>query len=496
MDEHEKERRAPLTREDRYAIGLLIILYLIQGIPIGLAFGSIPFLLKSRLSYSEIGVFTLCTYPYSLKLFWSPIVDSIFSPKLGRRKSWIVPIQTIMGCLMIWMGANAPALLDAPTPDVGKLTVIFTTLVFFAATQDIAVDGWALTLLSKDNLSYASTCQTIGLNSGYFLSFTVFLALNSVEFANKYWRKDPLEYPLLSLGAYLQFWGVICFCVTLGLLFLKKEEPVHEDSADLNLTKVYKIMWRICQLKHVQSLCLMHLVSKVGFQANDAVSSLKMVEKGLQKEDLAIAVLIDFPCQIIGGWLAARWSVGAHALRPWLYAYWVRLAFCLIFLGIVYWWPQPPLTMSFFAFLVLMSVLSSFAGTIQFVGVSAFHTQIADPVIGGTYMTVSVHIIANLGGTWPRYFVLKGVDLFSVATCSIPQGEGDEIVVQASECISEHGLAQCKDLGGTCVTEKDGFYTVSWICMTLGVIIFLAYIGPAARRLQAVPAQKWRVHTS
>ena len=42
--------------------------------------------------------------------------------------------------------------------------------------------GWALTLLSADNLSYASTCQTIGLNTGYFASFTVFLALNSVDF--------------------------------------------------------------------------------------------------------------------------------------------------------------------------------------------------------------------------------------------------------------------------------------------------------------------------
>ena len=42
--------------------------------------------------------------------------------------------------------------------------------------------GWALTLLSKENLSYASTAQTIGLNTGYFLSFTVFLAFNSLEF--------------------------------------------------------------------------------------------------------------------------------------------------------------------------------------------------------------------------------------------------------------------------------------------------------------------------
>lgn len=28
--------------------------------------------------------------------------------------------------------------------------------------------------------------------------------------------------------------------------------------------------------------------------------------------------------------------------------------------------------------------------TVQFVGITAFHTQIADPLIGGTYMTVSL----------------------------------------------------------------------------------------------------------
>jgi hypothetical protein len=85
---------------------------LIQGIPIGLAFGSIPFLLKSKLSYSQLGVFSLATYPYSLKLFWSPIVDSVFSPTIGRRKSWIVPMQFIIGSLMLWMSARVQNLID------------------------------------------------------------------------------------------------------------------------------------------------------------------------------------------------------------------------------------------------------------------------------------------------------------------------------------------------------------------------------------------------
>jgi hypothetical protein len=101
-----------LTEKDKKAMVLLVALYLLQGIPVGLAFGSIPYLLRSKLSYSQIGVFTLCTYPYSLKLLWSPIVDSIFSPKLGRRKSWIVPIQTIVGLMLWWLSRNINQYID------------------------------------------------------------------------------------------------------------------------------------------------------------------------------------------------------------------------------------------------------------------------------------------------------------------------------------------------------------------------------------------------
>ena len=58
----------------------------------------------------------------------------------------------------------------------------------FHETQDIAVDGWALTLLSPENVAYASTCQTVGTTLGYFTSFTIFLALNNGQFCDAYLR--------------------------------------------------------------------------------------------------------------------------------------------------------------------------------------------------------------------------------------------------------------------------------------------------------------------
>jgi PAT family acetyl-CoA transporter-like MFS transporter 1 len=91
----------------------LVLLYTLQGVPLGLSFGSIPYLLKSKLTYSDIALFSLSSYPYSLKLLWSPIVDSLYIRSFGRRKSWIVPIQAIAGLTLIIMGLNIDEFLDA-----------------------------------------------------------------------------------------------------------------------------------------------------------------------------------------------------------------------------------------------------------------------------------------------------------------------------------------------------------------------------------------------
>ena len=165
-----------LPPQDRRSFGLLVLLYFLQGIPMGLATGSVPFLLKDHMSYGEIGIFSLASYPYSLKLLWSPIVDAVWSPKVGRRKSWILPIQFLSGLGMLWLGSTVEDMMSATGkpggPSVWAFTAWWFFLVFMCATQDIAVDGWALTLLSPGNISYASTegSQTGASFSGRYVT--------------------------------------------------------------------------------------------------------------------------------------------------------------------------------------------------------------------------------------------------------------------------------------------------------------------------------------
>ena len=134
-----------LPSHDRRNFLLLVLLYFLQGIPMGLASGSVPFLLKEHLSYGQIGVFSLASYPYSLKLLWSPIVDAVWSARIGRRKSWILPIQFCSGFGMIYLGGKIKSMMVSAGAEDGSGVWNFTWwwffLVFLCATQDIAVDG-------------------------------------------------------------------------------------------------------------------------------------------------------------------------------------------------------------------------------------------------------------------------------------------------------------------------------------------------------------------
>ncbi|KAJ7101391.1 acetyl-coenzyme A transporter 1-domain-containing protein [Mycena belliarum] len=484
----------PVSGEDKRAMALLCVLYLIQGVPVchatslvstfKFSTGSMPFILQNHLSYSQLATFALSGYPYSLKLLWSPIVDSVFFSSIGRRKSWIIPMQLIIGTLMLYISLNIQRLMDDPSQHVAHLTNVFTALVFFSATQDIAVDGWALTLLSPENLSYASTCQTIGLNSGYFISYTVFLALNSETIAARW------GVPRLTLATYLRFWCLASYSVTVWLFFKKERKEPASDSG-LSIKEVYHQIWAICKMRHVRSLMLMFVFGKIGFAANDAATSLKMVERGLAREDLAIAVLINFPFQILAGWLVGSWSRGERPLRPWLLTFYPRIGFALSAMLVVYYFPAPPLSAGFFVFLVVHTVLTSFTSTIQFVGSSAFFTRISDPLIGGTYMTL-LNTFSNVGTMWPKWFVLKSIDMFTEATCQIPDDSG-YLGEVATECVTQHGKALCGDVGGHCLVTRDGYYPVTVMCMVFGVLFLLLYTVPTARRLQALQTTAWRV---
>ena len=446
-------------------IVLLIFLYALQGVPLGLTFGSIPFLLQSSSSssYTSLGLFSLASWPYSLKLLWSPIVDCYYVDSIGRRKSWIAPMQVLIGGALVVLSYHIDSLITHV--QVYTLTAIFFLLITAVATQDIAVDGWALSLLPTHLLSYASTCQSIGQNIGYFLSYSVFLALNNASFSNQFRGLLGLSQstePLIALSSYMMLWGVLFLLSTAYLLLFKHEAAyVPTSESDHGVTSLYKQIYHILTLPPIQQLVVVLLTSRLAFTAADNITVLKLTEYGFPKEHMAVMVFFLFPFELVFPVIVGGWTASGNALRPWLVGYPMRMCISLLGLGLVGLFPTGgTIGWWYYGCVLGLQLLYSLSVNVLFVSQCAFFSRISDVRIGGTYMTL-LNTLANLGSTWPKFFIFWLVDEW---TCKAAKRGGS----------SEEGSASGGGVGCLWYVSEgsDGYYSVSLFCFVIGCVWF------------------------
>jgi PAT family beta-lactamase induction signal transducer AmpG len=119
---------------------------LFLGFSAGLPFPLVLTTLSARLRQAgidrtTIGYFSLVGLAYSLKYFWSPIVDRMPLPLLqglGRRRSWMLLAQCGVAVGLVLMALGDPAV------DAVHIAWLAVFTAFAAATQDIAVDAYRI----------------------------------------------------------------------------------------------------------------------------------------------------------------------------------------------------------------------------------------------------------------------------------------------------------------------------------------------------------------
>ncbi|XP_077467032.1 acetyl-coenzyme A transporter 1 [Stigmatopora argus] len=471
------------VRAELGSVSLLLFLYVLQGIPLGLA-GSIPLILQSKnVSYKDQAIFSFVFWPFSLKLLWAPLVDALYFRKFGRRKSWLVPTQYLLGFFMLGLSAEVDALLQGDgSPNIFTLTLVFFLLAFLAATQDIAVDGWALTMLSKENVGYASTCNSVGQTAGYFLGNVLFLALESADFCNKFLRMEPKETGIVTLSDFLFFWGVVFLISTTLVAILKSEKVVSkghgkDPEETQGVLQTYRLLYNIVKMPAVFTFCLLLLTAKIGFSAADAVTGLKLVEAGVPKAQLALLAVPMVPLQILLPVVISKYTAGPRPLDVFYKAFPLRLIFGLEFALLVWWTPSVKQEGEFPAYYYIVVLFSYAAHQVtlysMYVAGMAFHAKVSDPLIGGTYMTL-LNTVTNLGANWPATLALWLVEPLTWKECTSPDAAGPN----AKE-------------GVTCVTWLDGYYVESMICVLVG-LAWWVWLGKKLRRLQEHSPAAWK----
>ncbi|RWS05265.1 acetyl-coenzyme A transporter-like protein, partial [Dinothrombium tinctorium] len=498
MQQVAEERQLGL-KGDYLNLLLLLTLYFLQGIPIGLIEALPLILVNKKVPYNQQAVFSIVYWPFSLKLLWAPIVDSFYSTRFGRRKSWFVPVQYGIGFFMIALSFTIDYIIgDTSTEEkvspqnVVLLTIAFFLLIFLTATQDIAVDGWALTMLSKRNVEYAPSCNSVGQTMGVLFGNTVFLALESADFCNRWLRSTPSDTGIVSLRSYILFWGIAYLIVTTFVMLFKHEVDYHKETGEteLNIIETYKMLWKILSLRTVRWFVLILLTCKIGSAASDAVTKLKLVQYGLKRQNLGLMKLPLIPLQLILPFIVTKFSI-QRPMKTFYLTYPMRLLVGIVDCFIVWGTTQAintedrTFSASYYVLVVLVFALQMFAVYCSSITIWAFMARVSDPLIGGTYMTL-LNTVSNIGGTWVQTVALYFVDLLSFQWC--PEN--------GYFCVVKNATAVNMTLTNVTVDQArspivDGYYVESMICILIG-IFWMLLIRNNVKWLESVPRSLWR----
>jgi len=141
-------RRAWLVYTRPSALRMLFLGFS-AGLPFMLVFATLTAWLRDAgVSRTAIGFFAWIGITYSIKVFWSPVIDRLGLPLLtkmfGQRRGWMLLAQ-----LGIMAGLAAMAVVD-PVEHIRILALLALLVAFAAATQDVAIDAFRIESDSAD----------------------------------------------------------------------------------------------------------------------------------------------------------------------------------------------------------------------------------------------------------------------------------------------------------------------------------------------------------
>lgn len=131
------------------AVLSIVLLGFASGLPYVIVFSTLSaWLTEAGIERSVIGFFSWIGITYSLKVFWSMVVDRLRLPLLGRllgkRRSWMLVSQS--GAILGLLGLSVLN----PQHQLELVALVSIWMAFCSATQDVAIDAYRIEILSTE----------------------------------------------------------------------------------------------------------------------------------------------------------------------------------------------------------------------------------------------------------------------------------------------------------------------------------------------------------
>lgn len=121
----------------------MLFLGFAAGLPFPLVFTTLSTWLRDvGVDRTTIGFFAWVGITYSIKVFWSPVVDRaplpLLTRRLGQRRGWMLLAQLAIVAGLIGMATTDP------TRDIVAMALFALMVAFASATQDVAIDAYRI----------------------------------------------------------------------------------------------------------------------------------------------------------------------------------------------------------------------------------------------------------------------------------------------------------------------------------------------------------------
>lgn len=140
---------------------IMLVLGFSAGLPYTLLLGTLnAWLAEARVDLTTIGILSWIGLAYSFKFLWSPLVDRIRPPilgRLGRRRGWLLGCQASLALAFLVLACIDPRL------GIGWFALVAVLAAFASATQDVVVDAWRIDVAdARAPLELLSTVYQFG----------------------------------------------------------------------------------------------------------------------------------------------------------------------------------------------------------------------------------------------------------------------------------------------------------------------------------------------
>lgn len=202
---------------------IVVLLGFSAGLPLALSGETLRVWMADRgVDVGTIGLLTLAGLPYTIKFLWAPIVDALnvpwLSPRLGRRRGWLVASQLLLMATIVFLGTRDP--LAAP------LMVGFAALLvaFASATQDIVIDAYRVESLPVDEQAAGMAGYVAAYRIGMLASGAGVVGLSAWLEAQGFGK--GVVWPIVYAVA------AALVAVGLGAVLMGREPVTHEAAPD------------------------------------------------------------------------------------------------------------------------------------------------------------------------------------------------------------------------------------------------------------------------